>query len=120
MPLLVLARFVPGGRIAFTMTAGIVGHPYRRFRNAVALAAPLWTAGAFGIGLIGGQTFRHNTFTALALGLAIAGGACVLIDVGRRVARRMRPDQATSDRHATRRQPHSGETGLVTPGRKPD
>src|ERR1022692_158012 len=30
MRLLVMARFVPGGRIAFTMTAGIVGYPYRQ------------------------------------------------------------------------------------------
>jgi membrane-associated protein len=36
MPLIVLCRFVPGGRTAITLCCGMIGHPRRRFVIATA------------------------------------------------------------------------------------
>jgi PPOX class probable F420-dependent enzyme len=88
--LIIVARFIPGGRTAVTLMAGVSEYPWRRFRFAAAIAAIIWTTYAFGIGLIGGRAFEHNTFAALGLGFAIAGGAAVLIEVIRRLLERRR------------------------------
>jgi membrane-associated protein len=96
MRLLIVARFVPGGRTAVTLTAGITHYPIGRFRLAVGIAAVIWTAYAFGIGVVGGRTFRDNTLAALGLAFGVAALASVLIEVGRRlVARRRAPSDAS-------------------------
>jgi membrane-associated protein len=90
MRLLIVARFIPGGRTAVTLTAGATHYPYGRFRVGVTVAAVIWTVYCFGIGLIGGHAFEDNTLAALALGFGIAGAASVLIEVVRRLIARRR------------------------------
>ena len=95
--LLIVARFVPGGRTAVTLTAGLTHYPIGRFRAAVAVAAVLWTAYALGIGALGGRAFADNTPLALGFAFGLAAAASVLIEIGRRLtgrvrARRSRPD----------------------------
>jgi membrane protein DedA with SNARE-associated domain len=86
--LLVLARFVPGGRTALTLTAGSTHFDRRRFRIYTAVAAVLWGTYSAGLGYLGGRTFKDDHW--LALGVALAGGFAVtgLIEAGRWVAGR--------------------------------
>jgi membrane protein DedA with SNARE-associated domain len=89
--LIVVCRFIPGGRTAVTLTCGLTGYPRRRFVAATALAAVIWALYAFFIGRLGGQAFEDNPW----IGLVIAFGASIAISavieaVRRLLARRRR------------------------------
>jgi membrane-associated protein len=73
--LIVVCRFIPGGRTAVTLTCGLTGYPRGRFAAATAVAAVIWALYAFLIGRIGGQAFEDNPWA----GLVIAFGASVAI-----------------------------------------
>jgi len=73
--LIVVCRFIPGGRTAVTLTCGLVGYPRRRFVPATAVAAVIWALYAFLIGRIGGRAFEHNIWA----GLAVAFGASIAL-----------------------------------------
>lgn len=82
---LVIARFIPGGRTATTFTAGLVRLPWaRRFVPYVAIAAVLWSSYAVLLGYLGGRTFREKPFYALLLAFGIALGITVMIEAFRR------------------------------------
>jgi membrane-associated protein len=84
---LIVARFIPGGRTATTFTAGLVRFSWlRRFAPYIAVAAVLWAAYAVLLGYIGGRTFRNQPIYAVVLAFGIAA----LITVGVEVARRLR------------------------------
>jgi membrane protein DedA with SNARE-associated domain len=84
---LIVARFIPGGRTATTFTAGLVKFSWlRRFAPYIAVAAVLWAAYAVLLGYIGGRTFRNQPIYAVVLAFGIAA----LITVGVEVARRLR------------------------------
>src|SRR5215217_8747932 len=51
--IIVVARFVPGGRTATTFTAGTVRLAWPRFAAADAVGATLWAAYAAGLGYLG-------------------------------------------------------------------
>lgn len=87
---IVVCRFIPGGRTAVTLTCGIVGYRRRSFVATVALAAALWASYAFFVGRIGGKAFEHRPWIGFLLALAIALGVSVVIDVARRLHRRLR------------------------------
>jgi membrane-associated protein len=76
--IVLVARFVPGGRTATTFTAGVVRMPWpTRFAPFSALAAVLWSSYAALLGYLGGRTFEDRPWlgllVALALAFAIAG-----------------------------------------------
>jgi membrane-associated protein len=86
--LLVVARYVPGGRTAATMTTGAVGYPLRRFTAFDALAAGSWALYSALVGYVGGAAFEHDTVKGLAFGLGLAAGITVLVEVVRFVRAR--------------------------------
>lgn len=86
--IIVVCRFIPGGRTAVTLTAGIIGFPRRRFVSATAAAAVLWATYAFSIGRIGGAFFEDNEWAALGLAFGIATTIAALIEVIRRLRSR--------------------------------
>jgi membrane-associated protein len=70
---LIVARFVPGGRTATTFTSGLVRLRWpTRFFPYVLVAAVLW--GTFGalLGYLGGRMFRDQPIYALLLAFGIA------------------------------------------------
>ena len=73
--LIIVCRFVPGGRTAVTLTCGLVRYERRRFVAATAVAAVVWALYAFLIGRIGGRAFEHNIWA----GLAVAFGASIAL-----------------------------------------
>jgi membrane-associated protein len=83
---LVIARFVPGGRTATTFTAGLVRLSWpRRFAPYIAVAAVLWSTYAVLLGYLGGRTFRDKPVYALLLAFGIAVLVAVVVEVGRRL-----------------------------------
>ena len=116
MQLIVVCRFLPGGRTAVTLTCGLTGYPRRRFTTATAVAAVIWALYAFFTGRIGGRAFADNPWA----GLVITLGASIAISAGIEIIRRLRPRgrkrasataaQPLSRRHAGPVEPdHAGQ-----------
>jgi membrane-associated protein len=84
---LVVARFIPGGRTATTFTAGLL--PLRwatRFAPYVFVAAALWSVYGALLGYLGGRVFRDKPIYAVL----VAFGIAALITLGVEAWRRLR------------------------------
>ena len=95
MQLIIVCRFIPGGRTAVTLTCGLIGYPRRRFVTATAIAAVIWALYAFFIGRLGGKAFEDKPWAAF---LAAFGGTVVisvLIEAARRIRTRHRRRSST-------------------------
>ena len=94
---IIVCRFIPGGRTAITLCCGLIGYPRRKFILATAIAATVWALYAFFIGRLGGKAFEDQPL----LGLAVAfGGTLVLsllIEAGRRAWAWRRKRRANRD-----------------------
>ncbi|HEX6339298.1 MAG TPA: DedA family protein [Jiangellaceae bacterium] len=86
--ILVIARYIPGGRTATTLTCGTVRYPLKKFSFFDAIAALSWGAYAATIGYLGGQAFEDEPLLGLATGLAIALGITVAVELVRHVRER--------------------------------
>jgi membrane-associated protein len=88
--LILVCRFIPGGRTAVTLTCGLTGYPRRRFVAATAVAAVIWALYAFFIGRIGGQAFEHNPWAGLVIAFGASIAISALIEAIRRLLARRR------------------------------
>jgi membrane protein DedA with SNARE-associated domain len=88
--LIVVARFIPGGRTAVTLTAGMTRFPWRRFARAEAIAAVLWASYAGLLGFFGGKAFEDAPWTGLLLALGIALFVSAVTELIRVILRRRR------------------------------
>jgi membrane protein DedA with SNARE-associated domain len=89
--LIIVCRFIPGGRTAVTLTCGLTRYPRRRFVAATAVSAVIWALYAFFIGRIGGQAFEDNPWAGLVIAFGASIAISAVIEVIRRlVARRRR------------------------------
>jgi membrane-associated protein len=89
--IIVVARFIPGGRTATTFVSGTTEYPYRKFAAADAIGATLWSIYNALIGRIGGATFENQTWKALLLAFAVAlVGAGLIEGVRHLLSRRSR------------------------------
>jgi membrane protein DedA with SNARE-associated domain len=70
--LIVIARFIPGGRTVVTLSSGTLGYPWRRFVFFDAIAATTWALYASLLGYVGGHTFEAQPWKGLLLAFAIA------------------------------------------------
>jgi membrane-associated protein len=70
--LIVVARFIPGGRTAVTLSAGLLRYSWRRFAGFDAAAGLSWALYAALLGYFGGRTFEHAAWKGLLLALGIA------------------------------------------------
>ena len=85
MPLIVVCRFIPGGRTAVTLCCGIIGYPRRRFVIATAAAGLIWAAYSFLIGRLGGQAFEDKPWAGLLLAFSATIVVSGLIELIRRI-----------------------------------
>ena len=92
--LIVVCRFIPGGRTAVTLTCGATGYPRHRFVVATAVAAAIWASYAFFLGRLGGKAFEDRPWVGLLLALGMTLVVSVLVEVGRRVPRWWRSRRA--------------------------
>ena len=85
--LIVVGRFIPGGRTAVTLSCGLLEMRWRRFIAFDILAGVLWASYGALLGYWGGRTFEKNPLygflVAFAVALAITGAV--------EVYRRLRP-----------------------------
>jgi membrane-associated protein len=98
MGLIIVCRFIPGGRTAVTLCCGLIKYPWRRFTVATAIAAVIWASYAFFAGRIGGKAFEDQPLVGFAVAF---GGALVisaLVEVIRRLVawRKARRSKASS------------------------
>ena len=89
---LIVARFVPGGRTAATLAAG-ASMPRARFLRLAAVAAVIW--GAYGglVGYVGGRAFEEEPWKGVAAGLLLAGAVAGAVEGVRWARRRRRPSR---------------------------
>jgi membrane-associated protein len=83
--LIVVARFIPGGRTATTFTAGMVRFPAWRFVGFAALAAVGWATYAVMLGYLGGRIFEQSPLLALGVALGIAVTITAVVEAVRRL-----------------------------------
>jgi membrane protein DedA with SNARE-associated domain len=82
--LIVVARFIPGGRTATTFTAGFVEtFPWRRFLVFDALAGAIWGSYTVLLGYFGGRSFEEEPWKGLLLAFAIAVAVTAVVEVVR-------------------------------------
>lgn len=87
--LIVIARFIPGGRTVTTFTAGFVEtFPWHRFIRWDALAGAIWGAYTVLLGYFGGKTFENQPWKGLLLAFGIAVAVTVAVEAYRHLRRR--------------------------------
>jgi len=85
MQLIIVCRFIPGGRTAVTLCCGIIGYPRRRFVIATAVAAVIWACYAFFLGRIGGRAFEGRPWAGFAVAFGITVVLSGLVEAIRRI-----------------------------------
>lgn len=70
--LIVIARFIPGGRTAVTLSAGTLEYPWRKFILFDSIAGFVWGLYAALLGYFGGKAFENAPWKGLLLAFAIA------------------------------------------------
>jgi membrane protein DedA with SNARE-associated domain len=91
--IIIIARFIPGGRTAVTFSAGYLhALTWRRFVVYDVIACSLWATYAALLGYFGGRTFEEHPVWAIALSLAIAFTLALAVEV----VRHMRQRRATT------------------------
>jgi membrane-associated protein len=89
-PLIFGARFVPGGRTATTVSAGLLRMRWVRFAAFAGMAAAGWALYAALLGYIGGRAFEDNPLWGLLVGFGLAAGTFLVVEVARRRRARSR------------------------------
>jgi membrane-associated protein len=90
--MIVIARFIPGGRTAVTFAAGSVGWEWTRFIKFDLAAGAIWGSYAGLLGYFGGKTFKDSPFK----GFLVAFGIALAITFGVEVFRWVRKRRAAS------------------------
>ena len=87
--ILIVARFVPGGRTATTFSAGLVKLPWlTRFAPFIFVAAILWALYGALLGYIGGRIFENHPLYALLVAFGIAASVAAGAEGARWLRRR--------------------------------
>jgi len=84
-PVIFGARFVPGGRTATTVTAGLLPMRWARFAAFAGAAGIAWASYAALLGYVGGRAFEDNPLWGLLLSFGVATATFLAVDVVRRV-----------------------------------
>jgi membrane-associated protein len=88
--IIVIARFIPGGRTAVTLSAGALGMRWRRFATYDAIAAIIWASYAALLGYFGGKQFEDAPWKGLIVALAVAFAVAGAVELVRWLQRRRR------------------------------
>ncbi|HEY7707409.1 MAG TPA: DedA family protein [Gaiellaceae bacterium] len=86
--ILVVARFIPGGRTGATFTSGLTTFPYLKFAGFTALAACLWASYSVLLGYFGGRVFHDRPLLAVGIAFGLAFAVAVLVETARRARNR--------------------------------
>lgn len=87
--IIIIGRFIPGGRTAVTFSAGYIPtFPWRRFIVYDIAAGCIWASYATLLGYFGGKTFENHTFLGLLIALGIALSVGLAIEAVRHLRQR--------------------------------
>lgn len=80
--LILVARFVPIGRVAVNFTAGVTHYRRYRFAGLTAFSGMLWAGYSVGVGTFFGHRFEDNQLLAAITAIICAIVLGILVDVG--------------------------------------
>jgi membrane-associated protein len=90
--IIIIARFIPGGRTAVTFSAGYIPtFAWRRFIVYDIAAGVLWATYATLLGYFGGKTFEDHPLWGVALALGIALTLGFVVELVRHLRQRRDP-----------------------------
>lgn len=92
--LILVARFVPIGRVAVNLTAGATHFPRSRFIGLTVLSALLWATYSVAIGLFFGQWFEENHLLGVIVAVVCAIVLGILVDLAISRLRGRLPEEA--------------------------
>ncbi|ASN38660.1 alkaline phosphatase [Arthrobacter sp. 7749] len=78
--LILVARFVPIGRVAVNLVAGATGFSHRTFVILTCFSSLGWASYSVLIGVLAGQWFKEHHLLGIVIAVAVAIGIGVLID----------------------------------------
>ena len=107
-PLLISARFLPGGRTAVTIACGITHQPRKWFLGWIAAATTIWATYGALIGYAGGAAFQHSHTAAFLLGIAVAVLGTMAFEILHRLLNRNEQSESEDPDETTRRHAESG------------
>lgn len=79
--LLVVSRYIPGGRTATTLAAGSVRLRLRTFTAVTALAGATWATTSALIGYLGGRAFEDRPLAGIAVGIGVSLVLATLVEL---------------------------------------
>jgi membrane-associated protein len=86
---LIIARFIPGGRTATTFTSGLVRLKWlTQFAPFILIAAILWSVYGALLGYLGGRIFRDQPLLALLIAFGFAAAVAGSVELGRWLRKR--------------------------------
>jgi membrane-associated protein len=88
--LIVIARFIPGGRTVVTFASGWLAMSWRRFIVFDVIAGVIWAAYAALLGYFGGKAFENAPWKGLLLAFGIALAVTVAVEAVRWLRRKRR------------------------------
>jgi len=86
--LIIIGRFIPGGRTAVTFSCGMLEMRWRRFFAFDVVAGLVWATYATMLGYVGGRTFEESPFKGFLLAFVVALGIAGAIEAYRWLRRR--------------------------------
>lgn len=86
--MIVLCRFIPGGRTATTLAAGALSYPLGRFSPFDALAAACWASYSGLVGYFAGGVFKGNALLGMIVGVGITVAISAIVETARWALRR--------------------------------
>jgi membrane protein DedA with SNARE-associated domain len=90
VPVLVTARFIPGGRTVTTLVAGFLRVPPRRFGLAIAGGGPVWAGYAAALGYVAGRVTADRPWVGMLAAITVLTLAGLLAEATRRIWSRTR------------------------------
>ena len=81
--LIVIGRFIPGGRTAVTLACGLLEMRWRKFISFDVAAGLVWASYAALLGYVGGRTFEENPLYGFLIAFAVALGITGAVEVYR-------------------------------------
>jgi membrane-associated protein len=86
--LIVIGRFIPGGRTAVTLASGLLEMRWRRFIVFDVAAGVVWASYAALLGYVGGRTFEEDPLKAFLIAFAVAFGIAAGVEIYRWLKKR--------------------------------
>jgi membrane protein DedA with SNARE-associated domain len=83
--MLIVGRFVPGGRTATTIGSGMLGFRIRDFLLFDGIGSLAWAVYSTGIGLLGGKLFEGQPVLSVLTGIGVALAVSAVIEILRRI-----------------------------------